>query len=465
MQKHNSNAGLYASVGLIGAAVLAVISNINSSELWILGTLWLVLFALTLLAQDSAADADTVTARIQEEDNLGLYTYLTDKIIAFLVKVMAPAAATAQKERLPQKGTVNKIVWYLTPRAVDTPDLIKICASPWSWPVMNAAMKLAVIYPLLLLLVQWAWTGVDTGIGSATILEAEARYWLRYGTIGWVALLLITGIMESASQRQNWENAVGWLFSAGAGAAAVAGAVGYACQHGKGRTGHVALVLTFYLMLITVFAFSSPGLEDDRKSLVFALGMLPLLNAVFDYVSYGATISLITFGKDQKNLWSFAAAVADAALAYVLLVALGSVIVLTIGLINALSAVPFLDITAILDGLRDPATRGDYTWLYLTLFSTLVPTGVHFLVALFSVPTWLPIKYKDRLANWVASADTGSFGTVIGGALTACFGAASSAFIVAVLYYGGGWLIAHFEWVGLTILGHVEAVARLFGAL
>jgi hypothetical protein len=206
-----------------------------------------------------------------------------------------------------------------------------------------------------------------------------------------------------------------------------------------------------------------PGTHPTLRNIAFALGLLPLLNAVFDYLSYGFTLTLIKYGAAQRNVWSFAVAGIDAVLAYVLLVGLGCAIVLTVALINALGQSPMLDIAAVFADLRNPETRGGYAWLYLSLFSTLVPTGLHLLIGIFSITTWLPMKAKVWIADLIGREDTGSGGSILGGILAAFVGAVWCFAIALLLWEGGSWVVGNIGAICLSVLARVEYLTRLLG--
>ncbi|WP_299868860.1 hypothetical protein [uncultured Roseobacter sp.] len=552
MSKHSSNAGLFSSAGLISAAVVAVLAYVNTPAASIFGVVWLLLFALTLLAQDTEQDARKINVFMREQDNFGIYYYLTHKTLSFLARTIAPVSA--QKDPQSENGYRSNIKWYMTPRAVDSPDLNRLKASPWSWPVMDVALKLAIIYPMFFILAQWTFSGENTGIGEATVIPGYSHGWpvpIRYVTFGVTTAYLMACMLALITRQRVFAKTAGWLFCttiaslvvytlvvgtilsnpfpstaivalasettlhlavaistsvaaafagafASAGtvtfAAAVAitfaaggayaivfvgplaytvsyffavlfsGAVGFLCQRYKGKTAYAALILTLFSSMVAICVTISTLLDGRLNGFVFVIGVLPLLNAVFDYLSYGATISFIKFGAEQKNLLSFTVALLDAGLAYTLLIGLGSAMVLTLALINSLASVQFLNINTIIDGLRDPATRSQYSWLYFTLFSTLIPTGIHVLIGVFSVTTWLPKKTKYWIAEQISDPETGSFGTLLGGALAAFVGALWCFVIALSIYFGGAWLIANFEWIGLSILSHVEMVANLVGA-
>ncbi|MFP3340832.1 hypothetical protein R0J91_22850, partial [Micrococcus sp. SIMBA_131] len=69
----------------------------------------------------------------------------------------------------------------------------------------GAALKIAVIYPLFLLLLQWGVTGADTGIGTVPVLDAEQSGWLRAAEIGPLAIFLVARILAPARQSRFYE--------------------------------------------------------------------------------------------------------------------------------------------------------------------------------------------------------------------------------------------------------------------
>jgi hypothetical protein len=120
---------------------------------------------------------------------------------------------------------------------------------------------------------------------------------------------------------------------------------------------------------------------------------------------------------------------------------------------------------AVFADLRNPETRGGYTWLYLTLFSTLLPTGLHLVIGIFSITTWLPMKAKVWIADMMDREDTGSGGSILGGILTP-FGGAVWCFAIALLLWeGGSWTVSNIEGTCLAVLSSVEIIASAPGLL
>lgn len=134
--------------------------------------------------------------------------------------------------------------------------------------------------------------------------------------------------------------------------------------------------------------------------LVF-LAMLPLINAVFDSVSLEVTRRLLTVVSQAEQWWlAFVTALADLGLAALFLLALTWLMPLSVILLNGIylgagGAEPLLNLLPILDPLchrpRDPAIW----WVYVTLFTTLLPSAAHLLLATY----WIFSAFPDRGAR------------------------------------------------------------------
>jgi hypothetical protein len=164
--------------GLVAAIFAAVISALlafqPSKWVWALVLLWALLFGL--LNYENPRDRVHIQKGLKRRDNALVYTKLVDGMLGGLKRMLSPRDAVT--DPMPAKGRFAQFAWLLIPHARDPDDLKRLQASTLSWPVMDAALKIAVIYPLLLLLIQWGITGQDTGIGAVTILTEEQRVWL-----------------------------------------------------------------------------------------------------------------------------------------------------------------------------------------------------------------------------------------------------------------------------------------------
>ena len=143
--------------------------------------------------------------------------------------------------------------------------------------------------------------------------------------------------------------------------------------------------------------------ENDARRMAFLFfGVLPLLNAIFDYLSYLVTFTLLRWGY-RRPRWAAALGLADFLLALGLFLLSGAGIVLAIRLVNHLAGVPLFPILALIEGIRaDPLA---YSWVYLMLFSTLLPTVAHLGVGMFSLGALLPQRARDRLRAGIGADD------------------------------------------------------------
>lgn len=250
--------------------------------------------------------------------------------------------------------------------------------------------------------------------------------------------------------------------------------MGWGVWRGWGLLSYVCLI-ALIPVVVTTLLILAPALDvpPDRRLLIFVFALLPVLNAIFDYLSYGTTLSLLDKGHDGDGptpriaLW----AVADIVMAFVYLVALGLTLTVVVDLINTVSGVPMLNLGQVFTDLRDPDLRGGYTWLILACLTTLVPTLFHLgIAALAAAAWWGP---RDRLRAWI-EAD-GHLSTLKATALAAICAVATLAVMLAVLAgiaslglgLFGDMGVAPFgiETIGLLVLDCVEALARVSGVL
>ena len=500
-------------VSAIIASVVAVLGVFQPAGwVWALSLVWVFLFAV--LNYDHHSDRVSILNGLKRRDNALVYTKLVDAMLGGLKRMLSPPDAV--NDPMPAKGWSSRLDWFLTPRACDPDDLMRLQSSTFSWPVMDAALKIAIIYPLLLLLVQWGLGGAETGLGPVTILAAEERHWLRAALVCPLVALVIARMLVSASQMRVFEKASDWLLFlafafagtvagafafavavAGAGvvagafavavavafavavagavavafavafavavAVAFAGAVGYGSAKGKGGRSYAMLVIGLWTALVGAFALSTDALEQEPRVLLFALGLLPLVNAVFDYLSYGVTLGLIRYGRGQRNVLTGLVWLLDGVVAVLLLIGLGLGLSGTIALINHLAGQEFIGLRPIFDDLKTPEGRAGYTWLTFTLLSTLVPTLVHLLLVFLSGFTWVPQRFKRWIARGIGESETGDLATLGGSAAAATLGALWAGLVACGLW--GIWLFvtAYLEPAGLAVLWAVESVAHSLG--
>lgn len=500
-------------VGAIIASLFAVLGVFKPAAwIWALSLLWVFLFGI--LNYDHHRDRASILNGLKRRDNALAYTQLVDGMLGGLRRMLWHTDAVS--DPMPAKGWFSKLGWFLTPRARDLNDLKRLQANTLSWPVMDAALKIAVIYPLFLLLLQWGITGVDTGIGTITALAAEDHGWKRAAMIGQISILWLPHLLASDSQPSAFDKVASWLLYitvaftvafgtsfaiavafavafAGAFAFAVAFAyafafaltvalanalalaigaavalgvavaTGYGCAKGKGGLSYVLLITGLWGILIAIFAFTTNSMSPERRVIAFAVGLLPLINAVFDYLSYGVTLGLIRYGRGQRNLLTGLIWLLDGLVAVLLLIGLGLGLTGTIALINHLAGQEFIALRPIFDDLKTPEGRAGYTWLTFTLLSTLVPTLVHLVLVFLSAFTWVPQHFKLWIARGIEQDETGDLATLGSSAAAATLGALWAALVTCGLW--GIWLFLtiYVEPAGLEILRIVENIALWFG--
>ena len=188
-------------------------------------------------------------------------------------------------------------------------------------------------------------------------------------------------------------------------------------------------------------------------------GLLPLVNAITDYASYAVTIWLVGLGLKTPG-WAFVMGLVDVAVALLIFALLGVLLVLVVAGANALASEPLFPLAPLFAGLRqDPWA---YLWVYAMLFSTLLPTFAHLVLAVFSMIA-LPffVLVKMPLSGWIKVPD---HTTALAGPLILGFAVTVSALLPCLVAWGLYALAAHF-WLDLATvyLDQLEALARWLG--
>ena len=390
-------------------------------------------------------------------------------------------------------------------RAFYRPVARRLARWPRDWRLYDWALRLAVFYPIGLLVLLWALTGRPGTIGAFELLHAEPRWGPRLAAIGAMALALsgpILGKWAAASPKRGVRRISGWLpviavggafavavavtvTAAAAAAVAVAGAAAAAGAAAVAVAGVAAVAVAVAVAaaaaatkdrgnlaypVFSVALAASLGLclallpwdaaQPGRNSIFLFFGILPLLNAVFDYVSYAITLTLIGCGLRAGWAAALIGAV-DLILALGLFTAAGTALVLVVARANALAGVPLYPLAPLFAGVRqDP---GAYLWLYLMLFSTIVPTLLHFAIASFALTGIVPQRWRLGLVGWIddpnpvpASAAPLVIGAIWTLSLTLPFAAMYGLYLIIAAFWPS--LLAEY-------LAIFEAVARWAGAL
>ena len=284
----------------------------------------------------------------------------------------------------------------------------------WSFGLLNITMALAFAYPILAITIQWL-CGHAIDFGGQEVIAASPPQ-ARIFTAVWLGSSLFFYLFAGASKsRWRWTLVIlatgilllGLIFAdrfAVPGNVAVAGTVAFAAaaagaEERSSRPMARRLLFCGVLVALLIVAIKMP---DDfgagqRSRVVFVMltfCLLPLVNAVFDFASVGLTRYLLRLGLEQKRAaWR---AVLDGLGGIAIFFALGCTLIAFVTFVVPADGMPLVDLTQLFADMR--RAPGDYIWLMLTLFSTLLPTLLHLSVAVLT----LGLQYPAGVRNFVA---------------------------------------------------------------
>lgn len=406
--------------------------------------------------------------------------------------------------------TLRRLYRWLTPRTVAeandpfTPatqtraQAFRLARAGWSWPILDKALLLAVVYPFLALALYWILTGNTGQLGALVVFPEEPRLWPRAALFGALALLLLRGNFEQslASSRigvmrrfSRWTQPVSFAGAlavafavalavafvvAFAGAStlalalafALAFAVAWATRHNRAAIGYAGLLFGGFAGLFAAPVFAGPNLSSDSASLLILFGLLPLVNGVFDFISYGATLRLARWGlRGTNGARALFAGIVDLGLALILFTGLGIALLCGIAGLTAASGTQVFDIAPLFDSLRSDRAWADNWWLFVMLFSTAIPTLIHLCIAGLAAPGLLGPKPRRWLLGQMDRVETSLPATVLyhgGMAMIWTLG-----IMVPVLIVSGLVVVAtsYLPLLGGTYLQVFEVVARWLGLI
>ena len=157
------------------------------------------------------------------------------------------------------------------------------------------------------------------------------------------------------------------------------------------------------LILLPVLAYN---LERNFETpsgwtLLIFLGALPLVNAIFDWLSLGFTRWLLRKGQTDRGWWPLLYALIDLAVA---IASLFLVMICSLAYLQLLNAAIIagggnvaLNVTGLLEQLRvDPASPAVW-WVYVTIFTTFIPSLCNLVIGGLSLLRGIPY-----LSPWAA---------------------------------------------------------------
>lgn len=179
----------------------------------------------------------------------------------------------------------------------------------------------------------------------------------------------------------------------GIAAGVVAAALYVASAYLLPRNSHGISIIASMLIagLIMAGTLSIGGFSPERASAIFFLGVLPLVNTVFDYLSLGLTRFLLRRGVRQ-NRFALLYGLADLFAAAMTFFLLGVSLITMVHGLNTISATPLLDLEKIFADMRSEGGWRAYFWLYAVIFSTMLPTFIHLSIASLSAITLIPLR-------------------------------------------------------------------------
>lgn len=404
---------------------------------------------------------------------------------------------------------------------------------PRDWRCFDWALRLAVVYPILSMVLIWAIWGHAGTIGTVEFLPAHDSWAVRVAIVCGIATAVLATIAKRwaaasihpmfrrySDQMQTYLLLVAFWVSftfvgtgaavaTGALAAAIAGEgafafvfsaafsvafavaallpvsveelssalgsmlvayplafiVGHltlkAAEHGKGRRAYAVFFCLIVLALTLALRFLPwVDIPDRAHSIFLFIGILPLVNALTDYLSYVVTFKLVDWGRKTKG-WAFAMGLLDVFVAGLIFVPLlGALLVAVVAGANALAGVALFPLAPLFYDLR--AHPGQYWWLYAMLFSTLVPTLAHLVVAGFSAVA-LPFYLLIRLP-WEGWITKPGYVTTFGPPVF--LGLAGTLSVLAPFGFGYGLYLGASAVLGDVLqlyIGYIERMAAHLG--
>lgn len=444
--------------GSSGAAIAAVLTIVGIAFVaferlhWFWALFLLLCLSLWLFAWLMLTDARMrghLTGTLKHSRYTQIYTYLTKSgVDRIWNSVCAPADDKASWPTLFRAALTGRLYDKALLLALTYPILLLVA----QWIVTGAEGRVGSIvilsgaefWPertttlLALLILMAGKVGYNFALASQRPALQKASVWLAISIVGfafafaWIAedisgLAVSTAIAITGISLISVGAAIPYTFGTGvaagivgAGAAAtgvqssllLAGgaavlvaaatvALEFLDKHGKPRIARALLTCTMILaLLIAVLALDWPAVPEDHRSLFLFFAALPLFNALFDVISYAVTLSLIRRGLNSR--WPFLWGLLDLAIACVLFLGLGFTLVVLVHGLNVLAGVPFVDLQGLFAGFDH--APGDHIWLYLMLFSTVLPTALHGMVSLIGLQGIWPKSWRRKLAGLMTAA-------------------------------------------------------------
>ncbi len=168
----------------------------------------------------------------------------------------------------------------------------------------------------------------------------------------------------------------------------------------------------FILIVNFIFFFESTDFlnkinRENTVTMLIFCGAFPVINAAFDFVSYGLTRWFLRVSLCSAEWKSIFISLFDFIVACILLIVVTIFITMLFQGVNYLSGIKIYDLEEMFLDIKNNSQ--DYLWLYAMLLSTLLPTFIHFLIATFSFITLIPQWFWNLMSNCVKGYEESLF--------------------------------------------------------
>jgi hypothetical protein len=212
------------------------------------------------------------------------------------------------------------------------------------------------------------------------------------------------------------------------------------------------------------------GLRDERLLFLIMLGVVPLVNSPFDWASIGATRALLRRGCEPDTLAPLWLALIDVVIGLILMALLAAALIVALQTVDwmaeAAGRAPPIDIPKRLLRIHDAPLGPENWWIYLTLFSTMIPSALNAIIGMCSLTTWFLPKARNRLIHKIEHLKPDDYSirhsAAIGLAAPVFLGTFLAGLVIwavsQAILYGASFTLAWFLWLAVafqSLLQHV----------
>lgn len=361
-------------------------------------------------------------------------------------------------------GALDKVDGVLSPTK-STSETSSIASVAWSAGAMRLSLRIALLYPMLFMLVQWVANGSGVLVNGISILPEQPVMLRRLLVLGIFLFTLWVVPIRDEEMQGKAENSQGnsLLISAimvPLALVAVVIAIGgrndliigllvilIAAKHSgllavslsvmialfvSGQTtsifplavgigiGYIAqailgdvlkrplLFIILYLgalLAYLVFWFRISSDSDNVAVIMITLiAVFPIINSLFDFLSIGLTRACLRSGIVERKPAFYG--LLDLLLGSVIFIILLATIIAFFHYVKNGSGVSILPVQKLL--LDPEAGVSGQAWFYMSLATTLIPTLIHSFFALIVATPLLRLPILSSLVNWIARTTDGS---------------------------------------------------------